>query len=139
MEGSEFSKALNYVLNQWPRLVEYPHHFDATPDNNAAERHTRPLSLGARNWLFANTAAGAESSALIYTLTENAKLSGVNPHEYLWALLEQAPSCRDEADWEQLLPWKIDLSEIRAKKSLISSARPIEGRTEDYTIRGGLY
>ena len=105
----------------------------------AAERHTRPLSLGARNWLFANTAAGAESSALIYTLTENAKLSGVNPHEYLWALLEQAPSCRDEADWEQLLPWKIDLSEIQAKKSLISSARPIEGRAEDYTIRGGLY
>lgn len=139
MEGSEFSKALKYVLNQWPRLVEYPHHFDATPDNNAAERHTRPLSLGARNWLFANTAAGAESSALIYTLTENAKLSGVNPHEYLWALLEQAPSCRDEADWEQLLPWKIDLREIQAKKSLISSARPIEGRAEDYTIRGGLY
>jgi hypothetical protein len=38
-----------------------------------------------------------------------------------------------------LLPWNIDLSEIQAKKSLISSARPIEGRTEDYTIRGGLY
>lgn len=139
LEGSELHKALKYLLNQWPRLAGYPHHFDATADNNSAERHTRPFAIGSRQWLFANTARGAEASALMYTLLENAKLSSVNPHDYLWAVLNQAPLCQKEEDWQTLLPWNIDLGCVQNKKALIATAKPIEGRTEEYTIRGGRY
>ncbi len=137
--GSEFYKAVKYLLNQWPRLKYYPYYFNATPDNNIAERFTRPFAIGSRSWLFANTAAGAKASALMYTLIENAKLNKLNVHDYIWAVLDQAPYCRSEEDYNDLLPWNIDLSDIRDKKQLISKAQPVKGRTEDYIIRGGLY
>lgn len=139
LQGSELQKALNYLLNQWPRLSGYPHHFDATPDNNSAERFTRPFAIGKRQWLFANTASGAGASAMMYTLLENAKLSSVNPHDYLWAVLDRAPLCQKEEDWQALLPWNIDLGGVQEKKASIVAARPLEGRTKEYTIRGGRY
>ena len=40
--------------------------------NNRAERSIKPFVMGRKNWLFANTPAGAQSSAVIYSLIETA-------------------------------------------------------------------
>lgn len=139
VEGSEFDKALNYLLNNWEALKAYPHCFYATPDNNEAERSTRPFSMGSKAWMFAKTPSGASASALMYTLVQNAKLNNISPADYLWAVFEQAPGCKTEDDWQALLPWKIDLNRVQAKKGAIRAAKSEEGRTETYIIRGGSY
>ena len=41
--------------------------------NNFAENAIRPFVIGRKNWLFSDTAKGAESSAIVYTLVETGK------------------------------------------------------------------
>jgi len=138
-QGSQLEKATNYCLNRWDELIAYPYEFHATPDNNLAEQMTRPFSMGSSNWLFSNTNNGAEVSSVMYTLAQNAKLNGINEMNYLWALMDRIPSCSNEEDWNNLLPWNIDLSDISDKKALLSSAKPDPSRNEPYVIRGGKY
>lgn len=137
--GSQLEKATNYCLNRWDQLIAYPCEFHATPDDNLAEQMTRPFSMGASNWLFSNTDSGAKVSSVMYTLAQNAKLNKINEMDYLWAILDRIPSCSTEEDWQKLLPWNIDLSDISEKKALQSSAKPDPLRTEPYVIRGGKY
>jgi len=48
--------------------------------------------MGRKNWLFANTPAVAQSSAVIYSLIETAKENGLDPYyHYLVWLLHNAP------------------------------------------------
>jgi hypothetical protein len=139
IQGSQLEKATNYCLNRWEQLVAYPCEFHATPDGSLAEQMTRPFSMGASNWLFSDTDTGAEHSSVMYTLAQNARLNNLNEMDYLWALLDRIPGCFTEEDWEKLLPWNIDLSDISEKKALLSSAKPDPLRTEPYVIRGGKY
>ena len=47
--------------------------------------------MGRKNWLFANTPAGAQSSAVIYSLIETAKENQLDPYRYLLWVLRNAP------------------------------------------------
>ena len=71
--------------------------------NNRAERSIKPFVMGRKNWLFSNTPAGAQSSAVIYSLIETAKENDLDPYRYLVWLLHNAPeqSQKDE-DWPEL-------------------------------------
>ena len=55
--------------------------------NNAAERAIRPLAIGRKNWLFAGSDPGGQRAAIIYTLTETAKMNGIDPEAYLRAVI----------------------------------------------------
>ncbi|TPE43128.1 IS66 family transposase, partial [Maribrevibacterium harenarium] len=59
--------AINYSLNQWDNLARYIESADLSIDNNRAERAIKPFVIGRKNWLFANTANGAQSSAVLYS------------------------------------------------------------------------
>ena len=74
--------------------------------NNRAERSIKPFVMGRKNWLFANTPAGAQSSAVIYSLIETAKENKLDPYRYLLGVLQRAPvlSQADEFWAEKLLP-----------------------------------
>ena len=74
--------------------------------NNRAERSIKPFVMGRKNWLFSNTLAGAQSSAVIYSLIETAKENDLDPYRYLVWLLNNAPglSQTDEAWPESFLP-----------------------------------
>ena len=74
--------------------------------NNRAERSIKPFVMGRKDWLFANTPAGAQSSAVIYSLIETAKESGLDPYRYLVWVLKSAPSLSqvDEVWADKLLP-----------------------------------
>jgi hypothetical protein len=62
--------------------------------------------MGRKNWLFANTPAGARSSAVIYSLIETAKENGLDPYWYLLWGLESAPALAQvDENWaEKLIP-----------------------------------
>ena len=137
--GELLARAVNYTLNRWDELVSYPFIYHATPDNNLAERFTRPFSIGSGNWLFSDTDQGAMVSSVLFTLAQNGKLNGLNEIDYLWAVLDRIPLCKSEEDWKALLPWNIDLSDIVQKKALLAAAKADPERTEPYIIRGGRY
>mgnify|MGYP003789162479 CR=1 FL=1 len=50
--------------------------------NNRAERSIKPFVIGRKNFLFANTPKGAKDSAVLYSLVETAKETGVDPYQY---------------------------------------------------------
>ena len=103
---SALGKALYYLLEQWPYLVRYLEDGRLELSNNRAERSIKPFVMGRKNWLFANTPAGAQSSAVIYSLIETAKENELDPYRYLLWVLQSAPvlSQADEFWAEKLLP-----------------------------------
>ena len=100
-------KAIRYSLNQWDKLIRYLESPYLTPDNNDSENAIRPFVLGRKNWLFNQTAGGAESSCGMYTLIETAKKNGLIARDYLMELFEKAPYASSSEDWEKLLPWNV--------------------------------
>lgn len=103
---SALGKALHYLLEQWTYLVRYLEDGRLELSNNRAERSIKPFVMGRKNWLFVNTPAGAQSSAVIYSLIETAKENKLDPHRYLLWVLQSAPvlSQADEFWAEKLLP-----------------------------------
>ena len=110
-------KALHYLLEQWPYLVRYLEDGRLELSNNRAERSIKPFVMGRKNFLFCNTPGGAQSSAVLYSLIETAKETGLNPCCYLQWVLERAPELAQTAD------------EIWAEK-LIPAEAPTECRTK---------
>ena len=80
-------KALVYLHNQWDRLIGYLEDGTYPIDNNLAENAIRPFAVGRKNWLFANSQAGAKASANLYSLIQTAKAYGLNPYDYLKQVL----------------------------------------------------
>ena len=104
---STLGKAIHYLLEQWPYLVRYLEDGRLELSNNRAERSIKPFVMGRKNWLFANTPGGAQSSAVLYSLIETAKETGLDPHRYLQWVLERAPKLAqagNEAWAEKLIP-----------------------------------
>lgn len=108
--SDKLTKALNYSLNQWDKLVRYVDNPSLNIDNNRAERAIKPFVIGRKNWLFANTANGAQSSANLYSLIETAKANGLIAYDYLVKLFEELPKREKGADLDDLLPWNIKLT-----------------------------
>ena len=104
---SAVGKAIAYSLGQWSKLERYIEDGNLQIDNNRAERAIKPFVIGRKNWLFANTANGAQASAMLYSLIETAKANGLTPFDYLNHLLEELPT--KSQGIEQLLPWNVDL------------------------------
>ncbi|WP_245545002.1 IS66 family transposase [Lentibacillus jeotgali] len=108
---SALGQAIKYCRKQWEQLEAFLEDGRLEIDNNRAERSIKPFVLGRKNWLFSNTAKGAKSSAIIYSLVETAKENGLNPFNYLNYLFEELPNM-DTTDKEQLaqfLPWSATL------------------------------
>jgi transposase len=103
-------KALGYLDKQWPRLIRVLDDGRIEIDNNLCENAIRPFVLGRKAWLFADTPAGAEASARLYSLIETAKANGLEPYAYLarvFADLPAAIAAQDDEAIEKLLPWNV--------------------------------
>ena len=103
---SALGKALHYLREQWPYLLRYLEDGRLELSNNRAERGIKPFVIGRKNFLFANTPLGAQGSAVIYSLIETAKETGLDPYRYLVWVLRQAPRLAAvNEDWaERLTP-----------------------------------
>ena len=108
--GSLLGKALHYLSAQWPKLVRYVENGAWPIDNNLCENAIRPFVVGRRNWLFADTVAGAHASANLYSLVETCKANRIDPYAYLVSLFRMLPSAQSADDFEALLPWRLVVS-----------------------------
>ena len=101
--------AIRYALSRWTALTRYVDDGTIAIDNNPVERAIRPVALGRKNWLFAGSDAGGERAAAIYSLTQTAKLNGLDPEAYLRHVIgciADHPVNRVA----ELLPWNIEVS-----------------------------
>jgi hypothetical protein len=60
-------KAMSYLHHQWPKLERFLEDGRLPLDTNDVENSIRPFVLGRKAWLFADTVAGAEASANLYS------------------------------------------------------------------------
>lgn len=98
-------KALNYMLDRWPKLVLFLEDPTLRLDTNPVEGVIRPFVVGRNNWMFADTKKGAEASAALYSLIVMAKAANKNPFDYLKMIFTLLPKARSIEDIEKLLPW----------------------------------
>lgn len=107
-EGTALSKAKTYSLNQKEALnaVLLDGRLELT--NNLAERTVKPFVMARKNFLFCDTAKGADASALCFSVMETARRNGLDPFGYLLFLLQELPKLGENPAEEQLtplLPW----------------------------------
>ncbi|MBQ2678330.1 MAG: IS66 family transposase [Firmicutes bacterium] len=118
---------LKYAINQEKYLKVFLTDGEVPIDNSASERALRTFTIGRKGWVLINSIKGAKASAVIYSITETAKLNGLNPYYYLDYLLTRMPELMaakdkdrenpDKKELEKLLPWSSDLPEkCRAKR-----------------------
>jgi len=110
-------KAMNYTLEQWPKLIRYIEDGRLKPDNNLVENAIRPFVLGRKNWLFSGHPRGADASALLFSLIETAKANKLEPYLYFRYIFDRLPHARTESDYQALLPHHLTMEQLAARLS----------------------
>jgi len=109
LPASLLGKALHYLSSQWPKLKRYVEDGRYSIDNNAQENAIRPFCVGRRNWLFADTVAGANASANLYSLLQTCLVNGIDAYRYLRVLLLTLPKAQTADEYAALLPWRLTM------------------------------
>lgn len=104
---SPLGKAIDYAVDNWPRLLRYTQDPRLPIDNNVAEQAIRPVALGRKNWLFLGSERGGHAAAIYMTLVATCRRAGVNPFDYLQDVFGRIMS-HSSHRLEELLPgnWK---------------------------------
>jgi transposase len=103
---SALAKAIRYALGHWSGLGVFLTDGRVEVDNNTVERTIRPIGLGRKNALFAGSAGGGESWAILASLINTAKLHDIDPQTYLADVLERIVSGQTKINaLHELLPW----------------------------------
>lgn len=110
---------MNYLLDGWCEISD-----------NATERHAKSYAMGRKASLFHASEAGAEASAIVYSMVETMKANKLNLYQYLYMVLLYLPDYKNKpAGIEQLLPWSkfikehctevIDVETVTAEKPVL--------------------
>jgi transposase len=104
-QKSKLAEAIRYALSRWDGLTRFLDDGRIEIDSNTVERSIRPIALNRKNALFAGSDGGGENWAVIATLVENCKLSGVDPCAYLADVLGKIVNGHPNRAIDDLLPW----------------------------------
>jgi transposase len=113
---SLLGKAVHYLSEQRPYLVNFYKDGRLELSNNRAERAIRPFVIGRRNWLFSATPKGARASSVIYSIIRTAKENRLIPFEYLKYIFETMPNIAPDS-YGSLLPWSDTIPDCCKVKS----------------------
>ena len=101
--NSRLGGAFDYLLKRWESLTRFLTEPGAPLDNNAAERALKMILRYRKNSLFYRNEHGAYVGDVLTSLIETCRLAGINPLDYLTALMENRTAIfADPAAW---LPW----------------------------------
>jgi hypothetical protein len=101
--NSRLGGAFDYLLKRWQSLTRFLEVPGAPLDNNTAERALKMILRLRKNSLFYANAHGAYVGDVLTSLIETCRLAGINPLDYLTALMENRSAVfRDPGAW---LPW----------------------------------
>ena len=104
--------ALSYVIKHAEGLQRYCDDGRLPISNIQSEHVAKTIAIARKNFLFADTAAGAESSGRIFSLIETARANGHNPQRYLSVLLSELPNVTAVEQVEALLPWNLTADQV---------------------------
>lgn len=65
--------------------------------------------------MFSDTAAGANASAIIYSLVETAKANGLEPYTWLRRVMRDLPAAKTVEEVEALLPWNFHAPDLTSE------------------------
>lgn len=108
---------LRYGLNQEKYLRVFLDNPNIPIDNSASECAIRTFCLGKKNWMFHNTVNGASLSALVYSISETAKLNNLRLYYCFRYILTELPKHCDEkgnidpTELDYLMIWSESLLE----------------------------
>jgi len=111
--GSNLHKAVTYARNQKEYMNNFLLDGRCSISNALTENSVRPYTLIRKNSLFHDTPKGATASAIICSIMETAKASGLDVQKYLEHLLSKMPGYIKNPDGiETLLPWSAPVKEL---------------------------
>ncbi len=99
--------AIAYTLKNWQAFERYTTDGFLDIDNNIAERALRQIAVGRKNWLFAGSAAGAETAATLFSVTSSCHRHGIDIFAYLQDILQRLAH-EPNPPPEQLRAWLPD-------------------------------
>ncbi|PYT09760.1 MAG: IS66 family transposase [Acidobacteria bacterium] len=85
--NSGLGQAMGYLLRHWEPLTLFLRQAGAPLDNNVCERALKMAILHRKNSLSYKTLNGAQTGDLFMSLIHTCRLNGVNPFEYLLAIV----------------------------------------------------
>lgn len=115
--NSALGKALSYMRDYWSMLTRYTERGDLPIDNNRCENAIRPFVIGRKAWLFSDTPAGANASAVIYSLLQTAKANGQEPYTWLRRVMRDLPAAKTVEEVEALLPWNLHMPDLTSERA----------------------
>ena len=132
------SVAISYFLDRYDELTRFLDHYCANSNNNRAEQFIRKWIIDYNNFLFCITETGADVSAFFFSLIASCRNFGINPTDYLAHLFLNCNRIKngDREAWRAMLPGKCKLDDVVELRKKIAEAKPLEGRTEPYVLRG---
>jgi transposase len=98
-------RAVGYAVEQWSYVSRYVEDGRLAIDNNVAEREIKAVVIGRKNWLFADSPAGARANAVFYSIVRSAIANGLDPYAYLKEIFEKLPNMTTADEVESLAPW----------------------------------
>ena len=107
---SETGKGITYSLNQKEYLLGVLTNPDVPLDNSEAERKIRSFVVSRKNFVLVDTIAGAEASAIMFSMSETIKANGLKVFDYFKYVLTEMPkyvgkNFKDHTFVDQFLPW----------------------------------
>ena len=102
---SKLAEAIRYAMTRWDGLSRFLEDGRIELDSNTVERSIRPLALNRKNALFAGSDEGGDNWAVIATLIENCKITGINPHTWLTETLTRLANGHHANSVGELMPW----------------------------------
>jgi len=99
--------AVGYANNQWNKLVRYIDDHRLEISNIRMEHCAKPFALGRKNFLFANSVAGAKAIEVLCSLAQTCKHHQIDVYDYFRYILEHIVHCTTPEELEQLLPFHV--------------------------------
>lgn len=104
--GSKLAMAVTYTLNNEDTLRNYLKDGRVNISNNRAERAAKTYVMGRKAFLFHDTVAGANASAILYSLVETARANNLNVYQYIYFTLRALSGYKKQlGNIDQYLPW----------------------------------
>lgn len=101
--NSGFGKAIAYMEKRWTQLTQFLRVPGAPLDSNEVERLLKTAILHRKNSLFYRSQQGADVGDLFMSLVHTCRSHGVNPFDYMMAVVTNAASAKDDPG--RWMPW----------------------------------
>lgn len=106
--NSRLGGAIGYMEKRWTKLTQFLRIPGAPLDNNEAERILKRCILHRKNSLHYRTTRGARVGDLFMSMVETCRANGVNPFEYMMAVVRNAAAAK--ADPGRWMPWNFQIA-----------------------------